>query len=416
MKNRRIWPWLATGLALASLPLAAQASSPAPQSSVPGWQDFVDSLQTLPDRMLAKLPADRRNDPQIQQEVARLALESLASQAISAIGADGDAPQFLPSIGQVLNVGQPNADTIYRSAAITPGGTYRLTGNRGSLNRAVLAQTVPGAGMRDHIEINDFKVDSEGRYDVLLSPQRPAGYEGDWRRLDPAANSLMLRLVSSDWQKEVEPTLAIERVDKPVGRQRPPADVLAQRLQGLPRQVDFLALMFVDQVEKLRGQGYINKLKVLTLELGTLAGQFYYEGAYELADDEALIIESPVPTKCDYRSLILTNEIYETIDWYNNHSSLNADQAPPDPDGKLRVVISAQDPGVKNWLDTAGHPRGIVQGRWTGCDSQPIPEVKKVRLKDVPTALPRDVATVTPEERQHILRERRNALLERTHW
>lgn len=56
-------------------------------STVPGWGDFVESLKTLPDRMLAKLPDTSRADPQIQQEVARLALEALASQATSAVGA-----------------------------------------------------------------------------------------------------------------------------------------------------------------------------------------------------------------------------------------------------------------------------------------------------------------------------------------
>ena len=49
------------------------------RSSVAGWQELVDSLQTLPDRMLAKLPDDMANDPQIQQEIGRLALEALVS-------------------------------------------------------------------------------------------------------------------------------------------------------------------------------------------------------------------------------------------------------------------------------------------------------------------------------------------------
>ena len=147
-----------------------------------------------------------------------------------------------------------------------------------------------------------------------------------------------------------------------------------------------------------------------TCRSAALGGQFYYEGVYDLADDEALIVASPVPKVCTYRSLILTNELYETTDWINNHASLNAAQAAPDADGKLRIVVSAKDPGVKNWLDTSGYPRGVIQGRWTGCDSQPIPEVQKVKVKDVLSAMPSGVATVTPAERQAILRERRARL------
>lgn len=423
MRIGRSWPVGLAAIALATLPIAARAADRPEKnegSSVAGWQEFVDSLETLPDRMLAKLPKNMRDDPQIRQEVARLALESLATSTLEAIGGDGDAPQFLPSIGQVLNVGQPNADTIYRSARLSPGGSYRLRGQAGTLNHSVIAQVVPqgapGAGARSHLFLSDLNTDENGRFDVIVSPRRPDGYDGDWWELNPVANRLMMRMVGSDWSEEVEPTISIERIDKPVGRPRPAAKELEQRLRALPGQVDFMALMFVDHVEQLRQEGFVNKLKVFDVAFGALEGQFYYEGAYDLADDEALIIESAVPKTCKYRSLILTNEIFETTDWYNNHSSLNGDQAQPDGDGRLRIVVSAKDPGVSNWLDTAGHPRGVVQGRWTGCDSQPIPEVRKVKVAEVMQHLPADTAVVSPEERQEILRERRRALLERPHW
>jgi hypothetical protein len=407
---------------LARADAAPKPASTAPSNgpAVPGWDQFVDSLRTLPARMLAKLPTAMQTDPQVQQEIARLALESLTSQALEAIGGDGDAPQFLPSIGQVLNVGQPNADTIYRSTKLSPGGSYRLTGKRGTLKLAVIAQVIPqgqpGAGARAHLDLATLKLDTAGRFDVLVSARRPDGYTGDWWELNPAAPRLMLRMVSSDWAHEVAPTIAIERIDKPVNRPRPSAAVLEARLRALPQSVDYLALMFVDHVEQLRAQGFVNQLKVFNVPFGALAGQFYYEGAYDLADDEALIIDSPVPTKCEYRSLILTNDIYETTDWINNHASLNEAQAAPDSDGRLRIVISAKDPGVKNWLDTSGYARGAVQGRWTGCDSQPIPVVTKVKLSELPAHLPADVAMVSAAQREQILRARRSAYLERPQW
>lgn len=422
MTTRRLWALAAMAIAAAA-PLAAQApaaSAPAPASSVPGWGEFVESLRTLPDRMLAKLPEDQRSDPQVRQEAARMALEALASQSLDAIGADGDAPQFLPSIGQVLNIGQPNADTIYRAAAITPGGSYLLTGKQGNVALAVISQNRPpkdpSQGAPSFLNLASLKTDSQGRYSVLLSPEKPAGYTGDWWKLEPGVAMLMIRMVSTDWAKEVEPTISIERTDKPIGRPRPPASVLEQRLRTLPHKVDFSALMFMDRVENAAKKGMLNKLEGFFAPYSALQGQFYYEGAYKLADDEALILESPVPAKCDYRSIILTNAIYETTDWYNNHSSLNGAQAAPDADGKLRFVISSKDPGVKNWLDTAGYPMGMIQGRWTGCDSQPIPAVTLVKFKDVVARLPKGTAMVTPEQRQQILRERRRALLERPLW
>ena len=38
-------------------------------------------------------------------------------------------------------------------------------------------------------DLNTLKVDAEGRYDVILSPTRPAGYTGDWWQLNPTTNA-----------------------------------------------------------------------------------------------------------------------------------------------------------------------------------------------------------------------------------
>ncbi len=385
------------------------------------WTALVSRLQHLPEEMLARLPEERRNDPQVRQEIARLALAGLTSVAIDALGGDPDFPEFLPTLSYALNVGQPNADTVYRAARIAPDAVYRLTGTRGSLNQAVIGQVVPrnaetGSG-RAHLDINALPVDGNDRFEVIISAVPPDGYEGEWWPLRPAVNRLMLRLVSYDWANEVSPTLALERIDRPAGRQRAHADELARRLEMIPQAVGFLAPMFVGHVEQLRQEGYVHKFKPFDIiSAGGLEGQFYYETVYELAEDEALLIETKIPEVCPYRSLILTSELYQTTDWYNNHSSLNGHQAPADPDGIWRVVVSASDPGIRNWLDTAGHPAGVVQGRWTHCSDTPIPTIRLLKLADLDAALPPDVARVTAEERERIIRARRAAALQRPIW
>jgi hypothetical protein len=399
-----------------------------PAAQVAGWADFIERARDLPAGMLDKLPLHMRLDPQVQQEVGRLALQAITAAALDALGSDGDHPAFVPQIGQVLNVGQPNADTIYRTARLTPGGSYRIRGFRGTLPICKIGQAPPSPaevppgvapqrGARPHHDFNTLTIDAEGHYDVLLSPERPPGHTGDWWKLEPTTNKLLLRMVSSDWGKELDPTFSIERVDLPASRGRPSAAQLEARLRQIPRAAEFLGPMFVDHVEKLRREGYVNKFKILDVsQVGGLAGQFYYEGPYELGDDEALIVETKMPARCPYRSLILTNEIYETTDWYNNHSSLNGSQAQPDADGVLRIVVSAKDPGVPNWLDTAGHPRGLIQGRWTDCDSQPMPSIRKVAFADVRAALPAGTPTVSKEQRERLLRDRRAAYQQRPLW
>lgn len=422
--GKALFGLLTAAVIMAAAPETASAADPSP---VAGWDELVTTLRELPGKLLAKLPEPMRNDPQVQQEVGRLVLESLASGTLETLGGDGDHPMFLTQIGQVLNVGQPNADTVYRTARLTPGGSYRIKGRRGTIRMFNISQAglmpgepgfVPGTNVqRDALDLNALKPDAQGNFEFLLSPEKPAGYTGAWWKLQPGTVRLLVRMVSSDWSKERDPTLSIERVDAPATRPRPSAAELEQRLRRLPATTTFMAQLFIDHVDALRRDGYVNKLKVFDVsQMGGLAGQSYYEGAYDLKDDEALIVETKAPAKCTYRSVILTNALYETTDWYNNHSSLNDSQSSIDKDGVLRMVVSAKDPGVANWLDTAGYPVGVIQGRWFGCDSTPIPSVRKVALADVQKMLPPETKKVTPAEREQLVRTRRAELQQRPLW
>lgn len=179
----------------------------------------------------------------------------------------------------------------------------------------------------------------------------------------------------------------------------------------------FMAIWFVDRVEQLRKDGYVNKLKPVDIsQIGSLAGQSYYEGAYDLEADEALLVEVKAPTSCEYRSLIVTNEIFETVDWLNNQSSLNDSQAKVDSDGVLRIVVSPRDPGVPNRVGTAGNLRGVFQGRWTNCTSQPTPTVRRIKIGELRDLLPPSTPVVAPEQRERSIRDRRATYQQRPLW
>ena len=388
------------------------------------WEKLVDELRPLGDAMRTRVPERLRSDPQTMAESMRLLLAGLARASSDALVGDRRHPIFVPERNIAQNIFQPNADTIYKSAIIEKGGSYLLRGDRGTVRMIILAQMGPDtlrtgqhSPLLGQTDFDDLTVGEDGSFELVISPERPAGYTGNWAALDPQCEKIMVRIVSCDWGAEREPRFGIARLDVDDAKGRPSADDLHAAFDEMPFITRVCALAFPIHVEELRDEGYLNKLKIFDVsQMSGLKGQFYYEGAYELADDEALISEVRVPQSYRYWSIILTNELYETTDWYNNQASLNDVQGVVDPDGVFRTVISSRDPGVHNWLDTSGYPAGAIQGRWFEASEKPMPTIRKVKIDDVLSHLPEATRRVSPQERSEALRDRRLAAQMRIIW
>ena len=388
------------------------------------WEKLIDGLRPLGDAMRARVPERLRGDPQIMAEAMRLLLAGVARASSDALVGDRRHPMFVPEISIAQNIFQPNADTVYKSALIEKGGSYVIRGDRGTVRMVILAQMGPDTlrsgkhhPLLGQIDFDSLTVAADGSFELVISPERPAGHTGDWRPLDPQCEKFMVRIVGCDWGVEREPRFGIARLDVDDAKGRPSIAALHHAFAEMPGITGVCALAFPTHVEELRAEGYLNTLKIFDVsQMSGLVGQFYYEGAYELADDEALITEVKVPASYRYWSIILTNEIYETTDWYNNQASLNDTQGVVDSDGVFRTVISARDPGVPNWLDTAGYPAGAIQGRWFEASEKPMPTIKKVKLAEVLQTLPADTPRITPHERAIALRNRRIAAQMRIIW
>lgn len=67
------------------------------------------------------------------------------------------------------------------------------------------------------------------------------------------------------------------------------------------------------------------------------------------------------------------------------------------------------DPGVHNWLDTAGFTRSTLNGRWLHATDFPQPTMRVVPFDRVLEHLPEETVRVTAEERAGALRRRQAA-------
>lgn len=382
-----------------------------------GFAAVLEGLAGVHQRLSAHLTGQDHHD----DELTVAMLGGLMSSYLARVCSDPMHPAFLPGAGYHQRMGMPNPDTVYLTAAIDGAGTYRLTGDRGTApDVSLMPMGGPtAAGLKTYLAINlrSFDVDADGRLDLVLSAQRPEGHTGEWCEIATDVRSLMLRSVSDDWGQHRDPVLAITRLDCPSRRERPAADALAASLAGLVPMVEGTLAFGMRKVAALRTGGFVNMVTTVDYSAGGgLAGQWYHEGVFELASGQALVVEADLRGGVDTMSLALTDALGCTLDWANAQTSLNRNQAHMDADGILRFVLSGEDPGVANWLDTMGHAVGVMQFRWTGSPEVPRLSFRLAHVEEVLSGLPPGTCCVSRGEREAILRKRAASAQQRVYW
>jgi hypothetical protein len=109
---------------------------------------------------------------------------------------------------------------------------------------------------------------------------------------------------------------------------------------------------------------------------------FYYQGYWRLKEDEALVTRA-TPPECEYWNFQVNNYWLESLDYRHHRIDLNHTQAHYEPDGSFRLVIAHRDPGVPNWLETAGHDHGTMGLRWVKAEVHPQPECRVVPVHEL---------------------------------
>jgi hypothetical protein len=408
-------------LAMTAALVAAQpALAATPETPLPEWQDYMAELRAAGEAGIGGVY--RKDNDQDRQDAWNILFGQIARGYLAEVTVDPDHPEFVPSYNTGFNIAAPNPDYVYYRAPLNGTGTYRLRGNKGTNLFTFMQITGPviadpqraAASMYNSFRLDQVPADKDGNFDFILSATRPAGYTGHWERLDARATGLLMRAVAYDWLKERDPVVGIERLDTPVRRTRLSARDTAARLTALVQFVRRDSMVWWKHMADLQAKNMWNRIAVEPW--GTFPGQVYLEGLYRLAEDEALVLETPIPAKCLYWAFLVGDMQFRTGDYANNQASLNAHQARLDSDGKFRAVIARRDPGVPNWLDTGGYDEGVIQGRWNTCDSAPVPTARLVKLADLRSVLPADTPQVSPAERERILRDRRLGAQMRRKW
>ena len=412
---------------------AAQAADYTAQADKE-WRAYIEPLLPLGKKLAKMFP--QSEDPQVRQEMFRFMYSQLGAAYMQLVYASPKYPDFIPNWSQVFNNGgMLNPDNVYQFTPLDENGVYKISGYRGSVHivdfqigaSPIFAYGRPNAAKSFGPSLGNYDVDTmhiapDGAFEFILSAKRPEGYEGDWRELKPTTDHLLVRQLSYDWLHEVDARLAIERLDVPAAKPRQSGAEIRAALAYVPDWTERWVKMAIgpseaDKTTWFKAWGTKDKIVLIdfTKDQGGRAAQKYIAGQFDLKPDQALIFEM-APGQCRFWNLHLGSELLNTLDFMNNQVSLNGFSATTDRDGKIRIVISAKDPGVNNWLNNMGYKAGTIWGRLDGCENYATPTLKTVEVADIRKYLPEDTKLVTAEERDASIRLRRKGAQLRRRW
>ncbi len=362
------------------------------------WYRLMDVLQTAGDQVIRGGDNGALDEQDAIERYLGL-LSILSNTSRMPFNSDPTRPlmttfDLLPAL---TKIGGNSPDADYHGFPVSHEYSYRLRGTRGKapfFALQVQSQELDVIKMQPRMYLasvlteGQLVYDESGYFEVLVSAVRPADYDGLWMGMDDKSFRMVIREYHHDREPEGEPDFQVELLDD-IAPAAPLADrVVARYLQ----QTAFLSNFWFtarDWYPELREPGAINRFQ--TSEGGTdqrsqnlaLAADVQYMlGWWQLAADEALVIEGQAP-ESPYWIIQLADRWLETADFRRRQVHLNDSQIELAADGSYRIVIAATDPGVANWLDSGGRKEGLMAFRWALALDVEQPTTRVVKLAEL---------------------------------
>ena len=348
------------------------------------FNELLDELRALEGRITqTENPLDELG----QLEGYKWVFSILAVGLDTQVWADSARPRFVDIVGPYRKWGGDNADAYYQYAPIDPARTYRITGMAG--DAVYFSLTVYGGpddgrySERIVATVNNRQVDvaADGTFEIVLSPRDDVDGRPPDVKLEPDAVCAITRDYLLDPVNGRRVEWHIEADDPPATRTETDADLARRFRAALTWVRDQARIVPIPLGEP---NSVDEPYPVPSQTFGWAAGDAAYAmGSFELADDEALVIEGRSPG-CVFWNVCLWNQFLHTYDYAYERVTLNGGQVTYEPDGSWRLVVAASDPGHPNWISTAAHRRGRICFRWFLPDDTPSrPTTKVVKVGEL---------------------------------
>ena len=384
------------------------------------WNQCLDEMRSAGSFIDTSIaPTD---SPEMAKEAVDYLFMTLSSAYILMARSDPDYPEFLPWVNHVHDYGAPNPDATYYYATISGKGVYRIFGYRNTVHWVNFLTGYDYWGFKEKPgksfpskQIDDFAINADGSFEIILSQTRPAGHTGNWIKLEPEVDYLVVRQFAY-YPDEVDARMGIERLDKTTLPKLHDSNKTEQGIRKIINHLKTSSKAWPSFPGWLKAYP-INTFHVFPLKgTGEAEGQSYYECLYGIPADQAMIIEFKMPKRCFYWNIQINDRLWRTHEYVNRHTCFNGHTDRTDGDGMVRIVVSHRDPGAANWVDACGITEGHILVRFQQADVRPELLTKLIFFDELNQHLPVDTKRVTLEKRDMVLRKWRMARQLRRSW
>ncbi len=356
-----------------------------------GAQAYADLAEALREIEEKYIGPDRGMNTAAERSAGRYLLANALQHGFQCwFDSDPRRPMFQRWLGVKKKLLGDNPDAIYYGAIVDPAGTYRI---RGNVHAACYTSfSVETGAQEGHISkgvistLNDteFDIAADGSYELIASPEPQPR---NWLRLEPNAGSITTRHYW-EWSRNVaaDPTFEVPLWIEPVEDPGPAAPMDDEAIAaGIQRVINFVRGITIDfpdfppEVMPSWVSNVVNEFdnsayEESNAEIGYAAvDNAYLQARYELKPDQALVMHGRFP-RCRFANVVLWNHRLQTPPYRYRDVSLNRNQIRYENDNSFKVVVAHRDPGVPNWIDTAGQETGMIFWRFL-MPEEPAPPI-----------------------------------------
>ena len=277
---------------------------------------------------------------------------------------DTDRPAFhhSESATRKMFADCPDADYLRAPIRLGPGRAYRVWG-RIPPEAVYVGILLYGKGGRvgNRLRDQDLRVDDEGRFELTISTEQPAG-DGVWLRGDGDENAVIVRQYFTDRTAQEPLDVHLELAGGPP----PPAPLSAAALaEGIGRAERMVRTVFqrtIGAYKTISGMALNRFFEIPADQLFPTPDNQYRVAWYRFGQDQVMFVRGKLP-RARYFGFTLYNAWLESYDYTRHRIGLNHTQLRHGADGSFEVCLAHRDPGHPNWLDTAGHHAGYLVAR-----------------------------------------------------